>query len=256
MENFHSKFSEIGSLIMENLRSRENQPLIKDVVGIGADGTATHHVDKICEDVIINYVQDKDLPFNIMSEEIGFLDRGYEETMLTDPLDGTFNAENRIPFYSVSMATLIDDFYSLSRGFIMDLANGDTFYAEKGKGSKFNNHPITVSRTPVKGYISSIGSCTDTLRKKIMDLPGRHRYFGCASLEMALLAKGSVDLVAYIGDGSYIRNVDVAAGVMIVREAGGVVSDELGNDFNMGLDVTVRKNMIAARNREILGELI
>ncbi|MCL6091077.1 MAG: hypothetical protein M1393_08585 [Candidatus Thermoplasmatota archaeon] len=256
MEDFYLKFSEIGKLIMEKLSSGENQPLIKNIVGIGADGTATHHMDKICEDVIINYVQDTDLPFNIMSEEVGFLDRGYEETLLTDPLDGTFNAENRIPFYSVSMATLIDDFNSLSRGFIMDLANGDSFYAEKGKGSKFNNRTIMVSKVPVRGYISSIGSGDDTLRKKIMELPGRHRYFGCASLEMALLAKGSVDLVAYIGDGSYIRNVDVAAGVMIVREAGGIVSDEHGGEFNMGLDVTVRRNMIAARNREILGELI
>lgn len=256
MEDFYAKFTEIGKAIFESLNSEEGELANKNVVGIGADGTATHAMDKACEDIIINYVQENDLPFNIMSEELGFLDRKYSETILTDPLDGTFNAENRIPFYSVSMATLVDDFNSLSRGFIMDLTRGDVFYAEKGKGSKMNGRRIKVSSIPVRGYTISIGSCSDPDRKKAIELPGRHRSLGCASLELALVAKGSVDLMAYLGHGSYIRNVDVAAGVLLVREAGGVVVDRRGSEFNMGLDVTVRTNILAGRNREVLGDLI
>lgn len=256
MEDFYRKFSEIGKAIFEALNSNQDDFTNKNVVGIGADGTATHAMDKICEDIVINYVQENDLPFNIMSEELGFLDRQYEETILTDPLDGTFNAENRIPFYSVSMATLVDDFNSLNRGFVMDLAHGDIFYAEKNKGSTHNGKKIRVSSVPIKGYSISVGSCNDPLRRKLIDLPGRHRSLGCASLEMALVAKGSIDLMAYIGQGSYIRNVDVAAGVILVREAGGVVVDQRGSEFNMGLDVTIRTNILAGRNREVMGDLI
>ncbi len=256
MEDFQGKFSEIGKLIFETIHSNRDDAWDKNVVGLGADGTATHQIDKICEDIIVKYVVDNDLPFNIMSEELGFLDRNYEETLLTDPLDGTFNAENKIPFYSVSMATLVDDFDSLNRGFIMDLARGDIFYAEKGKGSKWNNKPIKVAETPVRGYTISVGSCSDSMRRKVIDLPGRHRSLGCASLEMALVAKGSVDIMAYVGKGSYIRNIDVAAGVLLVREAGGVVLDLEGKEFNMGMDITVRTNVMAGRNRETLAELL
>lgn len=256
MDQFYRNFSEIGRAVFETLSSSQNEFNNKSVVGIGADGTATHAMDKVCEDVIINYVQDNDLPFNIMSEELGFLDRGYPETLLTDPLDGTFNAENRIPFYSVSMATLVDDFNSLNRGFVMDLAHGDIFYAEKNAGSTHNGKSIHVSPTPIRGYCISMGSGSDPLRRKLIDLPGRHRSLGCASLEMALVAKGSIDLMAYVGPGSFIRNVDVAAGVLLVREAGGVVVDQAGNDFNMGLDVTTRTNILAARNHKIIGGLI
>lgn len=256
MEDFYRKFSEIGKSIFDTLKTGQDDVRDKDVVGLGADGTATHAIDKVCEDIIVKYVQDNDLPFNIMSEELGFLNRNYEETILTDPLDGTFNAENRIPFYSVSMATLANDFDSLNRGFIMDLARGDIFYAEKGKGSILNDKPIHVSDTPIRGYSISVGSCSDSNRRKLIDLPGRHRSLGCASLEMALVAKGSIDLMAYVGKGSYIRNIDVAAGVILVREAGGVVVDQEGKEFNMGMDITVRTNIMAASNRKILGEII
>lgn len=254
MEDFYRDFSEIGKSIYELLNTQAELRQ-KSVVGLGADGTATHAIDKACEDMIVKYVKENDLPFNIMSEELGFLDRNYEETLLTDPLDGTFNAENSIPFYSVSMATLVDDFNSLSRGFIMDLARGDIFYAEKGNGSKHNGNPIQVSSVPLSGYSVSVGSCNDPLRRRLIDLPGRHRSLGCASLEMALVARGSLDLMAYVGKGSYIRNVDVAAGVLLVREAGGFVVNQDGEEFNMGMDITVRTNIIAGNNREILGEI-
>ncbi len=254
MEDFYREFSEIGKSIFDLLNT-QGDIREKNVVGLGADGTATHAVDKACEDIIVRYVKENDLPFNIMSEELGFLDRNYGETLLTDPLDGTFNAENSIPFYSVSMATLVNDLSSLSRGFIMDLARGDIFYAEKGKGSKHNGKEIHVSTTPLRGYSISVGSCDDSQRRKLIDLPGRHRSLGCASLEMALVAKGSLDLMAYVGKGSYIRNVDVAAGVLLVREAGGFVVNQDGDEFNMGMDITVRSNIMAGSNREILVEL-
>lgn len=256
MEDFLRDFSRIGDQIFETFRSSSGEYRDKNVVGIGADGTATHAMDKVCEDIIVNYVEEKDLPFNIMSEELGFLDRKYGETILTDPLDGTFNAENKIPFYSVSIATLRDDFKSLTRGFIKDLARGDVFYAEKGNGSTHNGNKIRVSPVPVHGYTISVGACSDEMRRKLIDLPGRHRSLGCASLEMALVARGSVDMMAYVGKGSYIRNVDVAAGVLLVREAGGVVVNQQGSEFNMGLDVTVRSNIMAARNREVLVDII
>ena len=73
-------------------------------VGIGADGTPTKYIDKIAEDVAINFIKKSKIKVNILSEEAGFIDLGGEYTFVLDPIDGTRNAYRGIPFYSVSLA--------------------------------------------------------------------------------------------------------------------------------------------------------
>ena len=71
---------------------------------MGADGTPTCAVDKVAEDVILQFVEEQDLPFNVLSEEIGFIDRKEAKTLVIDPIDGTYNSAMGLPFYSVSLA--------------------------------------------------------------------------------------------------------------------------------------------------------
>ena len=256
MTDFFKSLDAIGKDVMEgfNRNSSNNSP--SNLVGMGADGTATHYLDKICEDIIIQGVNEMDIPVNIVSEEAGIINRGYDTNLVIDPLDGTFNALHGIPFYSVSMAVMGRNFSSLSTGYVKDLYGGDVYHAVRGKGSYFNGKKISVSKEPVGCWISKAGKWQDPINRRIMSLRGKHRRLGCASLEMCLVAKGSADLMAYVGEGVFIRNIDIAAGALIVREAGGIVVDQDGSDLNLGLDVAERSHVIAAANRQLLEGIV
>ncbi|MCK5309380.1 MAG: sugar kinase, partial [Thermoplasmata archaeon] len=73
-------------------------------VAIGADGTDTSYVDKVAEDVILEFMDQNDVQSNLLSEEVGFVDRGFDEVLVIDPVDGTYNASRGIPFFSISIA--------------------------------------------------------------------------------------------------------------------------------------------------------
>lgn len=256
MDRIFEIFKDVGNEIIEALRDSRNKKGALGITGMGADGTLTHFMDKISEDILIKQVNQNDLPYNIVSEEAGFIDRKYESNIIVDPLDGTFNAEQDIPFYSISIATMGRSFDTLDKGFVMNLSNGDVFTAESGKGSFKNNKRISASGKRNNAFILNMSGILDDMTVALLKKAGRVRAIGCASLEMCLVASGSVDLMAYLGRSSYIRNIDVAAGVLIVREAGGFVIDPEGATFNMGLDVSERKNIIAGRSRNILEGVI
>lgn len=252
MKDIFGTLNAIGEKVQAAFRANYRGITPGNLVGMGADGTATHFLDKVCEDSIIGGVDEMKLPLNIVSEEAGFIDRGYSMNLVIDPLDGTFNAVHGIPFYSVSMAIMEDDFSSLSAGYIRNIYTGDVYFAVKDGGAFFNGERIRVSDSHVGCWISKAGRCADGISRRIMNQRGKHRRFGCASLEMCLVASGSADLMAYAGTGNYIRNIDIAAGTIIVREAGGIVTDDKGNELNLGLDVSKRSHVIAARSREPL----
>ncbi len=169
-----------------------------------------------------------------------------------DPVDGTFNAINRIPFYSISVAIGKDDTDSVTHGFVMNLGNGDVFRAEKGKGAYRNNRQIQVSKKDRRVYGLNLSGDIDRVSRNIVRNARRLRIMGCASLEMCLVANGATDILAYTGKNSKLRSVDVAAGALIVREAGGTVVDGDGEHFNAKNEVLTRFNMIAASSKQVL----
>ena len=73
-------------------------------VCMGADGTPTSQIDKVAENAAMMYIQRNAVPVNVLSEEIGFVDNGAEETLVMDPIDGTSNAIAAVPYYTVSLA--------------------------------------------------------------------------------------------------------------------------------------------------------
>lgn len=249
-------FEEIGKSIIESIGSLDLKEERSRVTGMGADGTNTHFIDKIAEDILMEIVKSRDLPYNIISEEIGQVDRGYGENLIVDPVDGTYNAINGIPFYSISIAIGREDTDSVSHAFVMNLGNKDIFRAEKGKGSFLNGKSISVCTRPKQVYGLNLSKEIDPISENIIRNARRTRILGCASLEMCLVACGSTDILAYTGRHSKLRSVDVAAGALIVREAGGIVTNESGEHFNSPNDVTRRFNLIAASSREVLGGIL
>ena len=73
-------------------------------VCMGADGTPTSQIDKVAENAALMYIQRNGIEVNILSEEIGYVDNGAEETLVMDPIDGTSNAIAGIPYYTISLA--------------------------------------------------------------------------------------------------------------------------------------------------------
>ena len=102
-------------------------------VAMGADGTDTSYIDKVAEDAILEFMDQKDVQANLLSEEVGFVDRGFDDDVLViDPVDGTYNASRGIPFFSISVARGNKILADLTEGLVMNMVSGDIYYAEKG----------------------------------------------------------------------------------------------------------------------------
>jgi fructose-1,6-bisphosphatase/inositol monophosphatase family enzyme len=89
---------EIADSVGRALSSSERK-YWKEPAGMGADGTLTNKIDLISENSVREVLKRHGNPVNILSEEAGFIDFGREKTLVLDPIDGTYNALNGIPFY-------------------------------------------------------------------------------------------------------------------------------------------------------------
>lgn len=220
----------------------------------GADGTPTCSVDKVAEDVILQMVEERDLPFNVLSEEIGFVDRGKKRTLVIDPIDGTYNSAMGVPFYSVSLAVGTRSLMDVEAGLVQNLVTGDTYYAEKGKGAFLNEERIrTRPFNPYKSvFLVYLGKYASADNFHFARMGVRARAMGCASLEMCLLAEGKADayyMNCEVHERS-IRVVDIAASALVLREAGGEIVDLMGRPLDMRFDLAERSNFLAYGDEE------
>ena len=130
-------------------------------VGMGADGTPTKLIDKIAEDIIIVHLKEHKIGKTLVSEEIGKIALcGEEGTIYLDPVDGTYNAEKNIPFYALSVAYAVNG--QILKAFVKNLATGEEFSAEKGRGAFLNGCPIMISDVSDPAY-----ECNEHLRKTL-----------------------------------------------------------------------------------------
>ncbi|MFP3255359.1 MAG: inositol monophosphatase family protein [Thermoplasmata archaeon] len=236
----------------------ENSPEISgEIIKIGADGTPTSRLDIVAEDVVFKYVEENDLPLNILSEEYGFLARGYDKTLVLDPLDGSYNAENNIPFYSISMAIGRKSLSDVEEGFVMNLASGRYYWAIKGSGAFFMEKRIRrMERKEALGVISLGKNVRDYVFNAIKETR-RIRSMGCASLEMIMVAEGNADYFIYdYKNRNVLRIIDIAASTLIVRESGGYVFDlDTFSDLDMPFDLKERRNIVAFSKIETLDKI-
>ncbi|MEM0448909.1 MAG: inositol monophosphatase family protein [Methanomassiliicoccales archaeon] len=224
-------------------------------IGRGADGSPTCAIDKVAEDVILDYVESNDLPYNVLSEEAGWVDRGKDRTLVVDPIDGTYNAIMGIPFYSVSLAIGNRSLLGVEEGLVQNLVTGDIYYAKKGRGATFNGEPIHTrkfdSRRSV--FLVYLGKYSSASNFNFAKRGMRARAMGCASLEMCILAQGRAD--AFFMDCEVyersIRVVDIAASALILREAGGEILDMNDRPLDMEFDLKARSNFIAYGDEEL-----
>ncbi|MBA4349147.1 MAG: inositol monophosphatase [Thermodesulfovibrio sp.] len=241
-----------GNIILDNIGK-----ISKEDVGLKQASDFVTRVDMDSEMTIINTIKKRFPDHFILAEE------SIKETetdafrWIIDPLDGTTNYIHGYPVFSVSIALQYRK--EIILGVIFDPLKNELFSAEKGKGAFLNGHPINVSA--VSTLQSSLITTGFPFRKKefiddylklfknIFNKASDLRRAGSAALDLAYTACGRCEAFFEIG----LSPWDVAAGSIIIKEAGGIVTD-----FGGGKDYFLTGNIVAgnpAVHEKILREV-
>ena len=197
--------------------------------------------DLRAEKIIIEELKKGRPNYSIVSEENGIENnKDLKNTWIIDPIDGTTNFLHGIPHFAISIALKSND--EIVSGLIFDPIKNEMFYAEKNSGAFYNNQRIRVSK---KTKINECLFATSGIINNELDL--QFRKSGSAALDMAYVASGRYD-------GFFQKNLclwDVAAGIIIVKEAGGVINHINLSDYKE-LKVIASSNNISAKFNEKL----
>ncbi len=204
-------------------------------------------VDKACEAAISSIITESFPEDSMLCEEGTIINGSSGRTWIVDPLDGTLNFIHSFPVFSISIALKEHD--DLLAGVVYQPVLKELFTAERGQGAYLNGKQITVSsRTDKESFLMGTGfpfkeyhyleSYINMLKEVIHDSAGIRRA-GSAALDLAYTACGRFD-----GFWEYkLFPWDFSAGVLLVREAGGTVTDFSGES-----DVFQRQSIIAGNN--------
>ncbi|RJQ42308.1 MAG: hypothetical protein C4550_00095, partial [Nitrospiraceae bacterium] len=138
----------IGRQLTREIPLLKQKPLMQTALGTGASGDKTFPIDKKAEEIIISGLEKSGEPLTIVSEEIGIQDiKGGGRKVLIDPIDGSKNAIAGIPFYCTSIAVADGDTIGdIETAYVINLINGDEFWAEKNKGAFLNGERISTQK--------------------------------------------------------------------------------------------------------------
>ncbi|MBU0591943.1 hypothetical protein KKF81_01050 [Candidatus Micrarchaeota archaeon] len=238
-----------------NFMTKSNFDYLGEETGLGADGEPTTKIDKFAEEFIIKKMFNK-FSCRITSEETGTKRYGTSKSDLSfiiDPIDGTKNAVRKIPFFSCSIAVLINGIVVV--GVVRDLYNGDLFYAIRGNGSFYNN-----KKTPIKFnfkdddmpviFSRSISDSDFRRFKKMALITSDYRIFGCPSIEICYVAAKKFRAAIQIHEKPNATMMDLAAAQLILHEAGGRLVDEKMDEIKIVEDPAKRVNFIAMLNED------
>jgi len=190
-------------------------------------------IDKASEQKIINFIKKEYPKHNILAEESGAENFDSEYTWIIDPLDGTMNFAHGLPIFSVSIGVLKEN--ELVAGVIYDVMSDIMFSAEKGSGAFQNGNRINVSQNAdldksllVTGFPYNIRENPDNAIEKfnrfLLNSRGIRR-LGSAALDLCYVANGTFDGFWEVN----LHPWDMAAGMLLVKEAGGKNSDFQNN---------------------------
>ena len=216
-----------GNILIKDFREVENLQVSKK--GIGDFVTSA---DLSSEKTIIKILQKGYPEIEITSEETNSETNlnEHEKIWIIDPLDGTLNFLHGLPHFAISMALMVNE--EIISGIIYDPIKDELFWAEKGIGAFLNGKRIRVSARsqlkdalvstgiPWKGMESSHKNYLKILENIMKSSSGIRRY-GAAALDLAYVAAGRYDAFWEFN----LKTWDIAAGALIVKEAGGYVGN-------------------------------
>ena len=253
---------EASNRIYKNVRDLAGTEHAAGNFGKGAGGDISRNIDIVAERTVLDYLKEINFACIVLGEECGRIElsdnpKGY---VIMDAIDGSANAVRGVPFFCSSLAFATENkLSSITDGIITNLANGEMYWASKNKGSFFNKQRIKVKdKDPIYKIVGiNISGASKDLVRRFLPIFEKHnhlRHFGANALEMAFFASGLIDIFIDLRD--KIRIQDIAAGYLIVKEAGGLLLDVDLNPLDADLSYETRISFIAAANRKILDEIM
>ncbi|HJY63317.1 MAG TPA: inositol monophosphatase family protein [Ignavibacteria bacterium] len=213
------------------------------------------NADKQCEAKISEIINNYYPEHNLLGEEGGDRKKNSDYVWIVDPIDGTINYAHSVPIFCVSIALEIKG--EVVMGVVQSPMTNEKFRAVKGEGAYLNDKKISVSDTEylkdsllVTGFPygakDNMDHCIDHFVNFIrLGLPIRR--LGSAAMDICYLACGRFDGFWEINLNAW----DVAAGYLILKEAGGKVTDFFGKDYSI-----YDKQILATNGRKIHDEMI
>ena len=214
--------------IMIKASEKASKGLIRDFgeleqlqVSIKGPSDFVTNADTKAEKIIIDELTRSRKNYSILSEESGSKEnKDIDNVWIIDPIDGTNNFLHGVPHFAISIALKSNN--EIVSGLIYDPIKDEMFYAEKNNGAYFNNKRIRVSkRKKMEDCLFASGEIDHENIKQKTNAKLSIRKSGSAALDMAYVASGRYD-------GYFQKNLnlwDIAAGIIIVKEAGGQVND-------------------------------
>ncbi|MHA1933274.1 MAG: inositol monophosphatase family protein [Promethearchaeota archaeon] len=224
----------------------------------GAGGDISMNIDIAAENTIIETLEAANVDLLLISEELGEKFIGDKEkaienqsVLIVDPIDGSNNAVRGVPYCSVSIAYAIGTKTNdIIKAVVLNLNTKDIYWAEKGKGAYLNKTKIHVSdlgisdkcffelNLPMKNYMKTL--------QNMIPLIGRFyrmRILGSSALTLCQIASGSMEVFINLRNSN--RLVDVAAGMLILKEAEGKFFSINGSDIDHPLSINIRFPFVA-----------
>lgn len=208
-------------------------------------------VDQRVEEAIINVIKKAYPHHSILGEESGEIE-GDDYQWVIDPIDGTRNFIHGFPHFAISIAVLYKG--KIEYGVIYDPLRQELFTAIRGKGAQLNNQRIRIgARKLLDTALLATGfayrhsdkeaDLPDNMFKAILPICGDIRRPGAATLDLAYVACGRLD--GYFEKGLHLW--DIAAGILLVKEAGGMVCDTDGGEGYLKSGNVVAANPVLMR---------
>jgi len=225
-------------------------------VSVKGPGNFVSAADHRAEKIIYEELSRAREGYGFLMEESGAIE-GADRThrWIVDPLDGTTNFLHGIPIFNISIG--LEREGQMVAGVVYNPAMDEMYTAEKGKGAFLNDRRLRVAgRKVLMECVISTGSPTMTAKvhdaflaevRIVMNQVASFRRFGSAALDLCYVASGRLD-------GFWERNLhpwDMAAGILMVREAGGFVTDLAGGGEMFGTSTVVAGNAFV--HKSLLG---
>ena len=242
----------IGRQLLKEIPSMRLKP--KMAIGVGAAGDKTYPVDKRAEDIILSGLDDSGESLTIISEEVGIKEiKGGGKRVLIDPIDGSRNAISGIPFYCTSIAVADGNTMGdIESAYVVNLVNGDEFWAEKGRGAFLNGKRIFTQENDELYLIAYEAQHPSNDIPRITSLlfkSRKTRCLGATALDLAYLAFGAISIFV---TPSLSRSFDFASGWLLVKEAGGIFTDIKGNSIeNIEISLKRSSSLLASGNEKL-----
>jgi myo-inositol-1(or 4)-monophosphatase len=214
-------------------------------------------VDERAEAVIGELLRGAFPGYGMLAEEGGRRLGEGDSRWIVDPLDGTTNYAHGLPIFAVSIA--LERAGEVVLGVVHDPMRGETYVAERGGGATLNGEPIRVSDTdePIRALLvtgfpydrSDMGTAVE-LFGRLTELTQGVRRLGAAALDLCCVAAGRLD--AYYEKG--LHAWDVAAGSLILKEAGGRITDYRGREVDLeGREIVASNGLLHPVLLEAIG---